>query len=72
MADTFGNLVEVADYNTAFMDLESGACDAVAVDIGVAHYQLNSKKNNTDDFVILNDNISSEQYGIDLKKAILN
>ena len=62
LADTFGNLVEVADYNTAFMDLESGACDAVAVDIGVAHYQLNSK-NNTDDFVILNDNISSEQYG---------
>ena len=59
---------EVADYNTAFMDLESGACDAVAVDIGVAHYQLNSK-NNTDDFVILNDNISSEQYGIGFKEG---
>ena len=57
-----------ADYNTAFMDLESGACDAVAVDIGVAHYQLNSK-NNTDDFVILNDNISSEQYGIGFKEG---
>ena len=68
LADTFGNLVEVADYNTAFMDLESGACDAVAVDIGVAHYQLNSK-NNTDDFVILNDNISSEQYGIGFKEG---
>ena len=48
--------------------MESGACDAVAVDIGVAHYQLNSK-NNTDDFVILNDNISSEQYGIGFKEG---
>ena len=36
IADTFGTLTEVADYNTAFMDLESGACDAVAMDIGVA------------------------------------
>ena len=63
-----GFSIEVADYNTAFMDLESGACDAVADDIGVAHYQLNSK-NNTDDFVILNDNISSEQYGIGFKEG---
>ena len=68
LADTFGNLVEVADYNTAFMDLESGACDAVAVDIGVAHYQINSR-NATDSFVILNDNISSEKYGIGFKQG---
>ena len=68
LADTFGNLVEVADYNTAFMDLESGACDAIAVDIGVAHYQINSKDNGGD-FVILNDNISSEQYAIGFKNG---
>lgn len=53
------------------MDLESGACDAIAVDIGVAHYQINSKDNGGD-FVILNDNISSEQYAIGFKMVTLN
>ena len=48
LADTFGQLTEVADYNTAFMDLESGACDAVAIDIGVAQYQVSSKDNPDD------------------------
>lgn len=33
-------LIEYADYNTAFMDLEQGAVDAVAIDIGVAQYQI--------------------------------
>ena len=68
LADTFGTLTEVADYNTAFMDLESGACDAVAIDIGVAQYQVSSK-DNPDDYSILNDSISSEQYGIGFKKG---
>ena len=66
LADTFATLTEVADYNTAFMDLESGACDAVAIDIGVAQYQVNSK-DNPDDYSILDDTISSEQYGIGFK-----
>ena len=68
LADTFATLTEVADYNTAFMDLESGACDAVAIDIGVAQYQVSSK-DNSGDFKILNDTISSEQYGIGFKKG---
>ena len=66
LADTFGTLTEVADYNTAFMDLESGACDAVAIDIGVAQYQISSK-DNPDDYTILDDYISSEQYGVGFK-----
>jgi polar amino acid transport system substrate-binding protein len=66
LADTFGTLTEVADYNTAFMDLESGACDAVAIDIGVAQYQVSSK-DNSDDYKILDDSISSEQYGVGFK-----
>ena len=37
---SFGSLTENPDYNTAFMNLESGAADAVAIDIGVANYQL--------------------------------
>ena len=68
LADTFATLTEVADYNTAFMDLESGACDAVAIDIGVAQYQVSSKDNSAD-FKILNDTISSEQYGIGFKQG---
>lgn len=40
---TFNTLDQVADYNTAFMNLESGVDDAVAVDIGVANYQLASR-----------------------------
>ena len=66
LADTFAALTEVADYNTAFMDLESGACDAVAIDIGVAQYQVSSK-DNPDDYTILDDYISSEQYGVGFK-----
>lgn len=68
LADTFGTLTEIAEYNTAFMDLESGACDAIAMDIGVAYYQMNSR-NNPDDFVVLDEEISSEQYGIGFKKG---
>ena len=68
LADTFSKLVEVADYNTGIMDLKSGACDAVALDIGVAQYQVNSG-NNTGSLKILNDSISSEQYGIGFKKG---
>ena len=68
LADTFSKLVEVADYNTGIMDLKSGACDAVALDIGVAQYQVNSA-NNTGSLKILNDSISAEQYGIGFKKG---
>lgn len=68
LADTFATLTEVADYNTAFMDLQSGACDAVAIDIGVAQYQVSSQ-DNPSDYKILDDSISSEQYGIGFKKG---
>jgi polar amino acid transport system substrate-binding protein len=65
LGDTFAKLVEVADYNTGIMDLKSGACDAVALDIGVAQYQV-TNGNNTG-LKILNESISSEQYGIGFK-----
>jgi polar amino acid transport system substrate-binding protein len=50
------------------MNLESGACQAVAIDIGVAQYQVGSK-DNSGDYKILDDSISSEQYGIGFKKG---
>ena len=68
IASTFATLTEVADYNTAFMDLESGACDAVAMDIGVAEYDID-KKDNSDDYSILNESITTEKYGIGFKKG---
>ena len=40
LAASFSDLQQVADYNTAFMNLEAGAVDAIVVDIGVADYQL--------------------------------
>ena len=45
------------------MDLKSGACDAVAMDVNTAHYDINSSA----DFKILNDTITSEKYGIGFK-----
>ena len=68
IADSFATLTEVADYNTAFMDLESGACDAVAMDIGVAEYDI-GQKNDTDAYSILNESITTEKYGIGFKKG---
>lgn len=66
LAGTFGSLTEIAEYNTAFMDLESGACDAIAMDIGVAYYQINARKN-PDDYKVLDEEISSEQYAVGFK-----
>lgn len=68
LADTFSALTQIAEYNTAFMDMESGVCDAIAMDIGVANYQINARKN-PNQFHILEESISSEQYAIGFKKG---
>ena len=46
------------------MNLESGAVDAIAVDIGVAKYQVDSRG---DAFRMLDDAISTEQYAVGFK-----
>lgn len=61
LRDSFGNLTEYADYNTAFMDLEAGALDAVALDIGVASYQIESRGGG---YIILDQYLATEQYGV--------
>ncbi len=58
---TFAALNQVPEYNTAFLDMEAGAADAVAMDIGVAKYQVESRG---DKFVILEETIAKEQYGV--------
>ena len=67
LAASFTALDEVPDYNTAFMNLESGVDDAIAVDIGVANYQL--KTRDSSKFVMLEKPLSTEQYGIGFKKG---
>lgn len=63
LAASFAELQQVADYNTAFMNLEAGSVDAIVVDIGVAEYQLESREG----FVMLEDKIRTEQYAIGFK-----
>lgn len=63
---SFKELVTCAQYNTAFMDLEAGAVDAIAMDIGVAKYQIEGRE---DEFVILDDAIVEEQYGVGFLKG---
>ena len=68
LAASFADLVEYADYNTAFMDLEMGAVDAIAMDVIVAGYQIEQRGDN-DSYLILEETLASEEYGIGFKKG---
>ena len=61
---SFADLQLNPSYNTCFQDMQAGAVDAIAVDIGVAQYQM---KNNPDKFRILDEEVSKEQYAIAFK-----
>lgn len=61
LTNSFAELVQVSDYNTAFMNMEAGAADVVAMDVGVAKYQLEERNG---EFVILEDELASEVYGV--------
>ena len=61
---TFANLETIPDYNTAFMQLESGAVDAVACDLSIAAYQLAAKP---DAYVQLDEPLSEEHYAVGFK-----
>jgi polar amino acid transport system substrate-binding protein len=65
LTDSFKNLDQVPEYNTAFLNLEAGSGDVIAMDIGVANYQIASR--GSDKFEILSDQLSSEKYGIGFK-----
>lgn len=64
LADTFSRLDTIGDYNNAFMQLDSGAVDAVACDLSIAQYQLSA---NPDKYVKLADVLSSENYAVGFK-----
>lgn len=64
LADTFAVLQEFPDYNSSFVELQAGSIDAVAMDIGVAQYQIKSRG---DGYMILDEALNSEQYGVGFK-----
>ncbi len=66
LAATFKQLQTTPDYNTAFMELESGAVDAVAIDSPVAKFQTSGKEGT---YTILSEQLSSEHYGVGFLKG---
>ena len=66
LTKTFQTLQTTPDYNTAFMDLEMGAVNCVAMDEIVAAYQIQQRKA---DFVILDEALAAEEYGVRFKKG---
>ena len=68
LAASFANLEQITDYNNAFMQMNAGVYDAVAVDIGVAMYQLNAP-GNEGKYRLLEKPISTEQYAIAFVKG---
>ena len=63
---TLKAIEECPDYNTGFMNLESGIVDCLSVDIGVAKYNL---KKSAGKFKQLAENVTSEQYAVGFKKG---
>ncbi len=61
LASTFKDLKSTPEYNTAFMELQSGAVDAVAIDRPVAKYETAGQD---DTYMILDEPLSSEHYGV--------
>ena len=66
LAASFKELMQVGDYNSAFMNLESGVAQAVCMDAGVANFQVRERGN---EFVILDERVSSEFYGVGFLKG---
>ncbi len=61
LGKSFGNLQTIDNYNTAFMMLESGQVDAIAIDYPVAVFNIGDK---TSEFRILDENLNSEHFGV--------
>ncbi|MDD3221128.1 MAG: transporter substrate-binding domain-containing protein [Clostridia bacterium] len=63
LVESFANFTEVPDYESALLELEAGSADAIAMDEGVAA----AKQVQNENIVILDEIISTEQYGIGFK-----
>ena len=65
LVKSFAQLEQTENYNTCFMNLESGFIDAVVVDLSVAKYQMS----NNSKFKMLEQVIKKEQYAIGFRKG---
>ena len=59
-----GAVQTIADYNNAFLQLESGAVDAVACDLSIAQYQISQTG---DKYTQLSEPLTSEHYAVGFK-----
>lgn len=66
LRNSFANLTQYGDYNTAFLDLEAGGIDAIAMDVGVADYQI---ANRNGEFKKLEKPLASEKYAVGFLKG---
>ena len=55
----------VKEYNTAFLNLDAGSADAIAMDIGVAEYQMENRDGGS--YIILEEQLATEQYAVGFK-----
>ena len=66
LGKTFKSLVVMPNYNNAIMDLDSGAVDAVALDVGVARKKMSDMPGR---FALLPEIVMTETYGIGFRKG---
>lgn len=66
LGKTFAQLQTIGDYNTAFMMLQNGSVDAIAVDYPVATYNIGS---DTSKYTILDEALNSEHFGVGFAKT---
>lgn len=65
-ADSLKKIDKVKDYTGAFMNLEAGSVQAIGIDYGTAKSEIEKRG---DKFVILDEVLAQEQYGIGFKKG---
>lgn len=61
LTNTFAELIQVDDYLSAMMELESGSVDAIVMDEIVARYEIQTSGK---DFTVLDESVASETYGV--------
>lgn len=66
LKNKFKQINQVDGYDTAFMNLDSGICDVVIADCGIANYLVVEKFPNDK---VLDEPITYEKYGIGFKKG---
>lgn len=63
---SFAQLQTIGEYNTAFMMLDNGSVDAIAVDYPVAMYNMSGKESS---YRILDEYLNSEHFGVGFAKT---